>query len=294
MQQADTLLKKYSIGSEKHYRSSSLTVYGAILGKLEALAFDDGESLLTVSPKTISTFLGDLANMNTAKRYACFLDDFYGYLASENIVSVSPAHGLRNKYSYPEKVAATTGFANAEQEQAFLQALPKPRTWKKARDAALLALSLGTGLKLKEMIFLNLKDVFPDVEVPVVIVHHRHTSRAVPIRKEALPFLREWLKARAEGPLNALDECFPASLSGGRLDPSTVWRHARKVLEAAGLSELTHFGTSALRVSYARIEAEEGSSLPVLQHRLGHIRETSTLQMLEHGGRKARSPQPAR
>ena len=288
MHQADSLLKQYSVGSGKHYRSSSLTVYGAILGKLEALAFEESESLLAVSPKTIGAFLGEQGNMNTAKRYACFLDDFYSHLASENVIAVSPAHGLRNKYSYPEKVAATTGFANAEQEQAFLQALPEPRTWKKARDAALLALSLGTGLKLKEMIFLNLKDVFPDVEVPVVIVHHRHTSRAVPIRKEALPFLRTWLKARADSPLQALGECFPASLKGGRLDPSTVWRHTRKVLEAAGLNELTHFGTSALRVSYARIESEEGSSLPVLQHRLGHIRETSTMQMLEHGGRKSR------
>lgn len=285
MPQAESLLKRYSIGSEKHYRKSSLTVYGAVLGKLESLAYEERETLLTMSPKTIGKFLGAQANANTAKRYACFLDDFYAYLASEKMLKDSPAHRLRDKYSYPETVAATTGFVNDEEEQAFLAALPKPRTWKKARDAALLALSLGTGLKLKEMIFLNLKDVFAYVEVPVVMVHHRHVSRAVPIRKEALPFLLEWLRMRAEPPLQELTECFPARLDGGRLDPSTVWRQARKVLKAAGLSELTHFGTSALRVSYARLEAEEGSSLPVLQHRLGHIRETSTLQLLENGGR---------
>jgi site-specific recombinase XerD len=284
MQQAEALLKKYSVGSGKAYRASSLTVYGAILGKLELRARENHETLLAISPATIARFLAEQTNANTVKRYACFLDDFYAYFAAEDAIKTSPAHRLRDKYSYPEKVAATTGFVADESEAAFLAALPAPRTWKKARDAALLALSLGTGLKLKEMIHLNLRDVFLDQDVPVVLVHHRHVSRAVPIRKEVLPFLRQWLAMRRLPPLCDLLECFPASTTGGHLAPSTVWRQARKVLEAAGLEDLTHFGTSALRVSYARIEAEEGSALPLLQHRLGHKRETSTLQLLEHAG----------
>jgi site-specific recombinase XerD len=284
MHQAEELLKRYSVGAKKNYRKSSLTVYGAILGKLETMAQGHGEKLLAASPSTLERFLREQKNVNTVKRYACFLDDFYDYYLQEKVIRTSPAHGLREKYSYPEKVAATKGFVNDTEEQAFLAALPQPRTWKKARDAAMLALSLGTGLKLKEMISLNQRDVFLDADVPVVMVHHRHLSRAVPIRKEVLPFVQCWLKMREEPPLRDLDECFPATVEGGRLAPSTVWRRARKVLEAAGLEDLPHFGTSALRVSYARIEAEEGSALPLLQHRLGHKRETSTLHLLEHGG----------
>jgi site-specific recombinase XerD len=283
MQEAEGLLNRYSVGAKKNYRKSSLTVYGAILGKLESMAQDRGETLLKVTPATIERFLREQKNANTVKRYACFLDDLYAYFAREKVIAHSPAYGLRNRYSYPEKVAATKGFVNDSEEQAFLAALPEPRTWKKARDAALLALSLGTGLKLKEMISLNQADVFLDQEIPVVLVHHRHLSRAVPIRKEALSYVERWMQMRAEPPLRDLQECFPATAEGGRLAPSTVWRRARQVLEKAGLEDLTHFGTSALRVSYARIEAEEGSALPLLQHRLGHKRETSTVSLLENG-----------
>lgn len=282
--QADKLLKQYSVETGRHYKASSLTVYGSILGKLGVLANESGEDLLTVSSATIAKFLSEQTNVNTAKRYACFLDDLYAYIVSIGMRKESPAHKLRDKYSYPEKGVGIKGFAGDREERAFLAALPSGHSWKKTRDAALLALSLGTGLKLKEMIYLNQSDLHLERAEPTVMVHHRHVSRAVPIRKEVLPFLERWIKVREENAtLRQLDECFPASLIGGRLAPSTVWRHAQKALKAAGLSDLTHFGVSALRVSYARIEAEEGSTVPLLQHRLGHIRETSTVQLLVHG-----------
>lgn len=278
------LLLDYSVGAGKDYRDSSLTVFDAILNKLEALAIEANEDLLHVSPMTINRFLSKQKNLNTAKRYACFLDDFYAYFVHAGALKVSPAFRLRDRYSYPEQIAATTGFADDEEERAFLAALPHPTTWKKTRDAALLALSLGTGLKLKEMIHLDAKDVFHRDVAPIVMVHHRHLSRAVPIREAAVPFVDRWFKAREEGGLDALKEFFPATPEGGRLAPSTVWRQVRKVLERAGLDHLTHLGISALRVSYARIEAEHGLTVPELQHRLGHVRETSTVYLLKNGG----------
>jgi site-specific recombinase XerD len=284
MKMAKKLLLEYSVGASKDYRDSSLTVFEAILNKLEALAYDENEDLLQVSPKTIGEFLSKQKNLNTAKRYACFLDDFYAYLVHAGTLKESPEFRLRDRYSYPEKLAATTGFVNDEEERAFLAALPTPKTWKKTRDAALMALSLGTGLKLKEMINLDVKDVVLREAAPVVVVHHRHLSRAVPIREAAIPFVKQWIKAREEADLGALKEFFPATPDGGRLAPSTVWRQARKVLEQAGLDHLTHFGISALRVSYARIEAEHGRTVPELQHQLGHVRETSTVYLLKNGG----------
>jgi site-specific recombinase XerD len=284
MVQADRLLKQYSVETGRHYKASSLNVYGAILGKLGVLANEAGEDLLTVSATTIAKFLSEQSNVNTVKRYACFLDDLYAYIVKIGMRKESPAYKLRDKYSYPEKGVGIKGFSGDAQASAFLAALPTGQSWKKTRDAALLALCLGTGLKLKEMIYLNQCDLHLERDEPTVVVHHRHVSRAVPIRKEVLPFIERWMKLREEdSTLRRLEECFPATLIGGRLASSTVWRHAQKALKAAGLSDLTHFGVSALRVSYARIEAEEGSTVPLLQHRLGHIRETSTVQLLVHG-----------
>lgn len=284
MVQVDKLLKQYSVETGRHYKASSLTVYGSILAKLTVLANRAGEDILTVSSATIAQFLAKQGNVNTAKRYACFLDDFFAYVVDIGLRKASPAHKLRDKYSYPEKGVGIKGFAGDQEEKAFLAALPTGQSWKKTRDAALLALSLGTGLKLKEMIFLKLCDLHMARSEPTVMVHHRHVSRAVPIRKEVLPYVERWLKLRqAHDSLRELEECFPATLLGGRLAPSTVWRHAKRALKTAGLSDLTHFGLSALRVSYARIEAGEGSTVPLLQHRLGHVRETSTVQLLVHG-----------
>lgn len=280
MLEAANLLERYSVGSGKHYRASSLTVYGAILGKLESMALKKKETLLQVSQQTLYEFLGEQGNPNTAKRYACFLDDFYAHFKRKEVIEVSPAEGLREKYSYPEVASPTTGFSSDVDEVAFLRSLPAPHTWKRSRDAGLLALAVGAGLKLKEVIRLADQDMLLEGESPAVVVHHGEHSREVPIREIALPYVRAWDRVRRETGMGHLIEYFPATLHGGYLAPSTVFRHARSALLKAGIASLSHLGLSALRVSYARREASEGSAVPVLQRRLGHKRELSTLRVL--------------
>lgn len=274
------LLADFSTWTGKRYKPSSLKVYGAILGKLEALALDRGEDLQGASRESLSQFLAG-RNPNTAKRYAWFLDDFYDHLQQRGVITESPAFGFRALFSYPEVPAQTTGFSAEEEEAAFLAALPEPSNWKHARDAGLLALSLGTGIKLNEVLALKLSDIYLDQDIPSVLVRHRHSTREVPIRRDALPYVQRWACEREVHFRADVLEAFPATTRGGALSPSTVWRQAKKVLARAGVEHLTHFGASALRVSYARIEDAEGSRLPILQHRLGHKRESSTIAILK-------------
>lgn len=280
MGHAQQLLERYSVEANKHYRDSSLKVYGAILGKLEQKAREAGETLMTVSAVTIEQFLADQAHPTTAKRYAAFIHDVFRFLQQHGDITYSPAHGLRDKYSYQEPVSRTDGFITEEQQMAFLKALPAPTNWKYARDAALLALAVGTGLKLKETMRLFAQDVYLDQAQPSVLVHHGRGSREVPIRTMVLPYLKTWQAMRAQFNLTQTREYFPASHRGGHLTASGIYRLVRATLERAGLGSLTHLGLTSLRVSYARIEAAEGSAVGLLRHRLGHKREISTLRIL--------------
>ena len=280
MGHAQQLLARYSVEANKHYRDSSMKVYGAILGKLEQRAREAGETLMTVSPRTIERFLSEQAHPTTAKRYATFLHDVYRFLQQHGDIAYSPAHDLRDKYSYQEPVARTDGFITQEQQDAFLQALPAPTNWKYARDAALLALAVGTGVKLKEAIRLFTQDVYLNQAQPSVLVHHGRGTREVPIRPATLPYLKTWQAMRDQFNLTQLREYFPASHRGGHLTPSAIYRLVRATLERAGLGSLTHLGLTSLRVSYARIEAAEGSAVGLLRHRLGHKHELSTLHLL--------------
>jgi len=255
---------------------SSEKVYGAMWGKFEAFCLVACASPYLSSPATMEQFFAEQAwRPNTAKRYFRLLQDVFEYMVSSGDLAENPVTPLEKRFAYdferPEPLVL-----EPSQEQAVLEALPLPKSWKKTRARALIALLLGSGLKQFEAIRLPLSALELETSSPHVCLRTRHGAidRVVPMAPAIVQLLLEWLEARRgenlPGPL-----AFPASHRGEPLTASTVYRQVKAVLQKAGVRQ-THMGSGLLRNSFGAKQFRDGEAFGTVQRRLGHRLASST------------------
>lgn len=77
-----------------------------------------------------------------------------------------------------------------------LLAAPNQATWSGRRDRTLLLVALQTGLRVSELIGLRCQDVVLDTGAHVRCTGKGRKTRCIPLRKEVVTGVREWLKER--------------------------------------------------------------------------------------------------
>ena len=179
-----------------------------------------------------------------------------------------------------------------------------------ARDRAILELFYASGLRLSELVGLDLEDVNLSSRV-VRVLGKGGKERIVPFNRTTQASLRAWLKdrdtsarphpQRSRSVLRKGRPVEPLFLNyqGGRLSTRSVDRLVRKYVAACS----TRFGISphALRHSFATHLLERGADLRAIQELLGHARlanpryTTSTpAQLIEATGRHTPRPELGR
>ncbi len=94
-------------------------------------------------------------------------------------------------------------FLNRPESEALLGA-PDQSTWSGRRDRTLLLVALQTGLRISELIGLRCKDVVLETGAHVRCTGKGRKNRPVPLRKEVVVALRQWLRERKGEPTDAL------------------------------------------------------------------------------------------
>jgi integrase/recombinase XerD len=275
-------------------RKSSANVYRAMFGKYLRWLEERHIALFDVTSADLLTFLEQPALTSRIKyRYLRLLDRIYAHTA---VVKPNPAQhacfdifqGDRSKAGKDEAMVVLT----AEQQGAFLQALPLSTSWKKSRDRAMQALMIGAGLKVSEVIGLRLENVGEKEaatgSIPITIspgsaggtVRWHQTQ----LRSFAVQEVLAWLQVRHDQKIaGAL--LFPASLKGGRLNPATIYRQVKATFTRAEIA-VPRRGGRTLRNSYAVRELAAGADIELVGEFLGHRKRRST----EYYAAAVRSP----
>lgn len=161
------------------------------------------------------------------------------------------------------------------------------------RDALILELLYGCGLRNSELVGINLDDIRPSSEVGVILVRGKgRKERLVPFGEAAQQALEKYLKPR-HALLASKKKSLPAltphhvqrrdalgtpalliSLRGTRLTTRSVGRIVKRMAVAAGLSPDVHPHT--LRHAFGTHMLEEGADLRAIQELLGHERLSTT------------------
>ncbi len=216
----------------------------------------------------------DYARSTIARRLAC-LRSFFRYCQRQGWVESNPAKALRT----PRAGKRLPHFLSTEQLATLLET-PDANTWDGLRDRAILETLYSAGLRVAELVSLDLEDWDREADVLRVIGKGRK-ERYAPVGSYAAAALTRWLEARAQRPQIKDEARFAIFLNknGGRLTARSVGRMLDKHLRDAGLDRITSPHT--LRHSFATHLLDGGADLRSVQELLGH-KSLTTTQIYTH------------
>jgi integrase/recombinase XerC len=233
-----------------------------------------------VTPAAVRAFLAHLHAARLAKvstqRALAALRTYFRFLGREGVVGANPAKVVAT----PRAPKPLPDVLTAPQLAELLDALPDTPAGR--RDHAALELLYGAGLRVSELVGLDLDDV--DLTRRIARVLGKGSKeRVVPFGREAEKALRAYLPDRAAWRHQArtLDEGEPVFVNqrGGRLSD----RSLRRILDAAVrvLALAHHVHPHTLRHAFATHLLEAGMDLRAIQELLGHA-SLSTTQRYTH------------
>ncbi|MBS1789932.1 MAG: tyrosine recombinase XerC [Acidobacteria bacterium] len=231
---------------------------------------------------TIREYMASLYEKKKKKssihRKVASLRTFFRYLCREGVLEMNPAKLVAS----PRVERTLPNHLTIEQMVRFIET-PDTETLLGKRDRAMLELLYASGLRVSEMVGLNLTDI--DFTNQTVRVKGKgRKERIVPFGSHALTALQDYLGVRGELLIEADPEnADPATLffnyQGTRITTRSVGRMVDKYVKMC--AEIQHISPHSLRHSFATHLLDAGADLRAIQEMLGHVR-LSTTQKYTH------------
>lgn len=250
--------------------------YSRALGAL--LALTGGARLDSVQSAQVRRFVAQLhARGLSGRTLALALSAWrglYRWLARHRRFRANPVQGVRA----PKSPKTLPKVLSVEQAQRLLDADPggAPAL---ARDRAMFELMYSSGLRLGELVSLDVDDGRLDLrEAQVTVTGKGSKTRTVPVGTKAREALRRWIEARAQ--LARPDErALFVGARGRRIALSTVNLRLKALARRQGLETPIH--PHMLRHSFASHVLQSSQDLRAVQEMLGHS-SISTTQVYTH------------
>lgn len=207
---------------------------------------------------------------NSIKRKLSALRSFFQYLLVEGVVKANPASGVRA----PKAEQRLPKVLDVDRMNHFLQQLPA-QTPVEIRDLAMLELFYSSGLRLSELVGLDVLDL--DLAQGLVrVLGKGNKQRVLPVGRQARQALEQWLLVREQ--LSKDCQALFVGVRGKRINQSVV---ARQLRQAASSALGQHVHPHMLRHSFASHMLESSQDLRAVQELLGHA-DISTTQIYTH------------
>ena len=265
---------------EKRLAERTLALYSLDLEKLAQFAAQSGVALTTVGNHHVRRWVAQMhAGGRSGRGIALILSGwrgFYAWLGREGLISANPVQDVRAPRQ-PRPLPKALGVDEAVQLADHADEADDP--WLDARDAAMVELLYGGGLRVGELIGL---DVAPsdaalragrgwlDLQSAEVQVQGKGDKRrTVPVGRGALQALQQWLAVRdqvAAQPQAA--QALFIGRRGTRLTAQSVWQRLKRRSLRAGLATPVH--PHMLRHSFASHVLQSSGDLRAVQELLGH------------------------
>lgn len=212
----------------------------------------------------------------TIARHLASIRSFHQFLLREKIVSQDPTVHMET----PQFERTLPKVLSVEEVEALLSA-PQTNTPFGLRDKAMLELLYATGMRVSELVQLNLADVHLTMGF-VRCYGKGRKERIVPIGRMAIEALVRYLehgRPQLVNPRKRATEALFLNHYGQRLTRQGFWKILKRLAKEAGIEkELT---PHTLRHSFATHLLENGADLRAVQELLGHA-DISTTQMYTH------------
>ena len=258
---------------EKHSSTNTIQAYRRDLEKFFDFAsirkIDSFTKLNAEDVEEYKFFLNSIGlSASSVSRSLSSLRGLFQYLLAEGLMDHNPAKDVHN-----DKVARKELNVLTSKEVDTLLAQPDCNDIKGIRDKAMLEVLYATGIKVSELIGLNLRDL--NVEVSCIRCGEGESERLIPLYPVALKAVTTYLqKSRKILAASPNEPALFVNISGERLSRQGFWKILKSYVQSANITkEIT---PHTLRHSFATHLLENGADIHDIQEILGHRDLSST------------------
>lgn len=237
-----------------------------------------GITVLDADQVNIAQYLAHLQedgrSAATVSRGLASIKNFYAYLVSTGFLTESPVtaqiHVERGAKKMPQILSGT--------DVDKLLAQPAPVDAKGIRDKAMLEVLYATGIRVTELIGLNLEDFTP--ELASIRVGDSKKSRSIPLYPAALRALNLYLtETRGSMVADPSEKALFVNVGGSRMSRQGFWKILKHYQVKAGIDQ--EITPHTLRHSFAVHLIENGAELSAVKELMGHS-DISSTQVYTH------------
>ena len=277
------LVEKYleHVRVEKRLAQRTVELYSLDLQKLSDFAATAGIDLLRVQNAHIRRWVAQMHSRGRSGRGIALVlsgwRGFYTWLGREGKVQSNPVQDVRAPKA-PKPLPKALAVDDSVQLADWHDAQADP--WLEARDAAIVELLYGCGLRVGELVGLDAiastgARGWIDMQAGEAHVLGKGSKRrSVPVGRKALAALHAWLALRSGEKRHAGQPALFTGRHGTRLTPQAVWQRLKQRSLRAGLATPVH--PHMLRHSFASHLLQSSGDLRAVQELLGHANITTT------------------
>ncbi len=258
--------------NEKKVSDNTLQSYKRDLAQFKEYITNKGIKYNKIKEKDIKEFLEFLKEEekkpSTISRMIASIRSFYQYEVKIKKIEKNPTDNIQSP-----KIDKKMPCILTSEEVELLLDQPKDIDLKGTRDKAMLEFAYATGMRVTEIISLNVEDV--NLESANVVCKTGSRQRVIPLGKMSLAALKEYLE-QARNILVKTDKekALFVNLNGKRLTRQGFWKIIKYYQEQANIEK--DITPHTLRHSFATHLLQNGADLKSIQIMLGHSDISST------------------
>jgi integrase/recombinase XerC len=264
--------------SEKYYSPHTCTNYRRDLNQFRNYLANQGiESWKQVGYSEVSGFAAQRHRQGrksrTIQRELSSIRSFFQFLIRSALVAKNPALEV----SAPKSDRPLPKTCDAETIDRLLS-VHDDSDELQIRDVAIFELIYSSGLRLAELINIDLDDIdLPQQQL--VVTGKGNKTRYLPIGTKAVAAVKRWLKLRQDFTRDSQQSALFLSKQGKRISARNVQSRLNRLIQQQALDQ--HLSPHTLRHSFATHMLESSSDLRAVQELLGHV-NIATTQVYTH------------
>ena len=257
---------------DKKLSDNTLQSYKRDITQYESYINEENLQYLKVTKEDIKNYLENLKNIgkktSTISRNLASIRSFYQYLVRTKKIKEDPTEGIQSP-----KVEKRVPNVLTSKEVELLLEQPKAVDLKGIRDKAMLEFAYATGMRVTEIINLNLEDV--NLKEGYVSCTNANKQRNIPLGAISINALKEYIKKARPYLIKSEDEkSLFVNINGKRLTRQGFWKIVKFYKEQAHIDK--DITPHVLRHSFATHLLQNGADLKAIQVMLGHSDISST------------------
>ena len=271
MEKQITLFLEF-LQNDKKLSDNTLQSYKRDIKQYEVYVQENNINYLKVNEEKIRNYLDYLNEIgkkpSTVSRNLASIRSFYQFLIRIKEVNSDPTQNIQSP-----KVAKRVPSILTSKEVELLLEQPKDVDLKGIRDKAMLEFAYATGMRVTEIISLNIEDV--NLSEGYVTCKYGSKQRNIPLGTLSLKALKQYMEEAR--PYIIRDESVTAlfvNVNGRRLTRQGFWKIVKYYKEQAHITK--DITPHVLRHSFATHLLQNGADLKAIQTMLGHSDISST------------------